>query len=532
MNLKDTAKRKINIFLQMFWPIFFLSICCFSDSSSIAYLAASIEGFWIILLIFMNGMPLAVEKLMRSRLTRGQFKNAEMIFKSSAGIVVGFTAIITCLLLIFSKVYMVSVLHMPYAVLTFRILIAFFVFFAMILLFQSFFQGTGSYMPTLATGVLFGSCMIAVGILFGNLFEKYGQKVAALLQNPDMVGMYNSAGAGLGIAAAGIVPLLFLLFLYVGTGRRITKQWKKEGLKRTENLSKAARLVLISSLGMSAAVLLRRLPVYLGILFYQGVTKGNQIDLLGSYYGMFESTSLFCVLLLTSGFIANQSSISGMIKREETKAARENLGALLQWCLILAFFLPALSMGVGTSVKNILFGHMQGPQMLLTLSGVFVAVYVPTVLFIGLNLAGGLKRQVTLSLLIALAVYIVFVLAGFKITENNICILAWGRILFAFIACGMNGFYLRRQIHFSPEWIRTVVFPLVSASVTGLILFMLKKALYIYLGDILMLLVSCVIGIICYTIFLAVLKSVRKKELKLMPGGQWLEKAASFLHLL
>ncbi len=532
MNLKDTVKKKINIIIQLIWPLFFLLMSRFGDGRSMAYLAASVESILLLLLIFLYGMPQGTEKLMRSRIARGQLKNAGMIFKSGALITVLFTAAFGCILFGVSEAYAVSLLHMPFAVLSLRIFIAFFVCAALILLFQGFFQGTGSYMPTLVSSIGFAVMMTAGGIGFVLLFEGYGQKAAALLQNEAVVGMYIAAGAGLGIAVAGIIPLVLLVFLYFGTGRRRLRQWKKEGLKRSENLGRAGKLVFISACSIACVYLLNRFPVYLGILFYQGATEGAKTELLGSYYSIVEMMGLFFILLLSIGLVRCQNTVTNAIKREESKNARENLSAAIQWSLMTALFFPAFSMGVETSVHNLCFSKMQGTEGMLPIAGVLAAVFLLAVFFLKVNLSVGLKRQVYLSLLAAMAVYIVFVLAGLKITHNSIYVLAWGRILFGAVVCGTNGFYLSRQINFQPEWIRTILFPIVSAGITGVILFLLKKALYTYLGDVLMFLVALILGIICYMALLMGLKSIRKRELKMMPGGRILEKVGSLLHLL
>lgn len=532
MNLKDTAKRKINILIQLTWPLFFLIMSGFGDGHSMAYLAVSVEGTLIFLLLFMQGMPYALERLMHSRISKGQLRNAGKIFHISVLITVVFVLVISAVLYGISEGYAVSVLHMPFAVLTLRILIVFFALAALILLLQGFFQGTGSYMPTVLSGAGFALFMTGGGILFVILLGKYGQKVAALLQNAMASGMYVSAGAALGLAVAGVIPLLFLVVLYCGSGRRMMRQWKNDGFRKTEAAGSIGTMVLVSSCSASFILFANRLPVYLGMLFYQGATKGTESDLLGSYYSMVEMTGLFLVLLLSMGLIRCQNLIGTAIRRKELKGAREYFGAAMQWSLMTALFLPAFSMGGGTLISHMLCPDMQEQEVLFTLAGIGTAVFLLSILFVGIQHSTGQKRQVNLSLLAAIAVYIVFVLAGLKLTQNHIYVLPVGRIVFGLVVCGMNGFYVSRQLRFQPEWVRMLIFPAASSAVTGLILFLLKKALYTYLGDVLMFFVSLILGIICYTVLLMVLKSIRKKELRLMPGGQILEKIGSILHLL
>lgn len=532
MNLKDTAKKKINLIIQLTWPLFFLIISRFHDGQSMAYLAAAMEGYLLLLLLFLYAMPRTMEKLMRSRIAKGQLKNAGMIFKGGTLTAVLFAVVLGCILYGTADIYAKNVLHMPFAALTLKILILFLLTAAFLLPLQGFFQGTGSYMPTFASGIGFAVFMTAGGILFVWLFEGYGQKAAALLQNATVAGMYRSAGTALGIAAAGLIPYVFLLFLYFGTGRRILLQWKKEGLKKTETCSSAGRILLLTSFSAALVFFLNRLPVYLGILFYQMTTKGTAVEPLGGYYSMVEMTGLFFVILFSIGLVRSQNTIVSAVKREEMKIAKENLNAAVQWSLLASLALPAFSMGAGIPILHLLFPRMKEMPVLLTLSGIGVVLFLPAGFFIGIRLALGQKRQVNLSLLSALAVYIVFVLVGLKVTGQNIYVLALGRVLFGAVICGMNGFSLCRTVRFEPEWVRTVLFPIISAGVTGLILFLLQKALYTYLGDVLMLLITLLIGSICYLSLLFVLRCIQKKELRLMPGGQVLEKVGTFLHLL
>lgn len=532
MNLKDTSKRKINIIFQLIFPVFFFVISIMGSGEAIAYIAITLEIYLILLFLFIFGLPKTVERMMRLKIMKGYYKSADQIFKCSSYLVCIYSVIIAIIIGFSSNVITEFVFFIPYSYLTFIILIGFFVFSSFLLLFQSFFQGVKSYFPTFITQIISSVFLVLFGIFFTIIFKEYGKKAAAFLQNATVLDMYISTGAALALVVSVGISFLVILVFYLGSGRRIRKQWLKADLFKKDNKGRICSNLIRTSFLSTFHILFYHLTIFLGILFFQRELKGIRTENVGIYFVIFEMISLFIILILKTGLLHSEYKIINFIKKDEYRMANNELNVIFQWCILIGMFLLSLSFGLKQSITDLLVGQSKDSLILFVLSFIFVLFVVISILFTEIILGCGLKSQIKISYLSGLACFIIFVLVGLKLCSDSIIILAIGRILFAFVVCVMNGAFVFRKLHFQPEWIRNVLLPGVSVLITGGLLFALEQLLYPYLGNVFMIIVSCIIGSILYFFLLMVLKCVHRKDLKMMPGGIVLEKVGSFLHLL
>ena len=99
--------------------------------------------------------------------------------------------------------------------------------------FYGYFQGMGTGMPKLLSGVLLQILGVPFILLFAHKEYAYGEKVGKLLQNDSLAGNYGSMGAVRGYLLMYGLMLLFLVLLYLLFLKRNKRN--KEGMRLSED---------------------------------------------------------------------------------------------------------------------------------------------------------------------------------------------------------------------------------------------------------------------------------------------------------
>ncbi len=501
----------------------------------IAYFAAAFELYILVQILIMEYVPDCVEKLIRSRIAKGQYKNADKVL--IAALWYCFVAgILGSLLLFFLSDFLTGgILHIPESSFVLKLLAPVFFFMSISAVLQGYFQGIGTAMPTVISGIMkqvFGLFFIT---LFGSIFYRYGEKASALLQNSKFINMYGAAGAALGILCAVILPVAFLLLIYLGAGRR-ARYKMKEGMRLSESVSDSLRLLLLSMFPASGIYFLSRSVIVIGL----GLYRNNQTDMIagltayGAFYGKYLMLAglLISIVLLVSGGV--EYTVVNTIKTKEYKSAKNYLTAGIQSVYMLASFFAMLCFVLAPGLMKILFGDIEGSMSIICMQhGFLLILFLPMGIYFSRILAGIGKRNMTLiSLICSVAVFIITAVICLKSMKGSVLALVYALLLFALVYTLLSGFFLAQKIRYYTEWMHILISPSAAVIVSGLCTFLLNRALVLFAGETLATILSLFIGGISYFILIFVFHCVREKDLYLMPGGNFLFKIGRLLHLL
>lgn len=534
MNQIKTRRNQITLITYLLGIFLLILLSKRLGDNGVAYLAVAAESCMILSIFTITFLPETMEKLMHARMSKGQFKNADRVFKTA--VIYALITGIFCTLLgyIFSGLWMEKVLCMPYGRLALWCLLPVYFLNACSCSLKGYFQGTGTSMPSVVAQVIKYIFMLTFAPIFAYIFGEYGDKVSNLLQRKEFVGMYVAGGAGLGAVLASVLSLLFLVFVYLGAGRR-QKQKNKEGLRLSESYPQAFRSLWMTTLPSVGMLTLLKLPDLLGLFFYQRVQEDRVQSTFsyGIFYGKYEIWMLVAAILLGIGILSIIGKVISGIRREEYKHSRDQLQVGFSWAFMWSAFLTAFLMSVGPLLMKGIYGVQERflTRMFLFGSPTLIFMIIGG-LFLGILWEDGNVKKVLNFLLSSLCVYLVFIIAGLKINGGKIEILAYGQLIFFAVICLTGGVFLFRKLHFRPDWVRGILLPGVSALVTGLIMWMLGKVLEGFMPDFIVALLCLLIGAFCHLILLFILRCAREKEYLAMPAGKILVKIGKILHLL
>ena len=539
MKLIEIRKKQFMIGAEMLGLVVLMLLVRVIGDWGMAYLAAALEAYALLHILFTACIPDGMGRLLRARMNKGQYKNAAKVRKAAlcycliAGLLGGF------LLLLLADVLMGGLLKLPEAAFALRLLAPLFLIEAVCAVLQGYFQGIGTAMPTVIAGILKQIFALSFSILFAHVLYSHGEKVSALLHTEKFTYMYGAGGTALGMTLAGVLPLCFLFFIYMGAGRRAAKR-SQEGMRLTEDGLEVLRLLLLTVMPEVCIRFLLRAGTLTGMaVFFRGTAGTENLQAELNAYGGFYVKYLLPVGIL-SGIalllcVGNQSNLVYSVKKEEYKNAKNLLTGGIQTIFLINGFFAVVNMVLNPGILNCIFGNGDG-----TVYGAgcmqrgFLAIlFLPMSIYF-MNLLSGLgkKKIVLLNALGSFALFVIVALIGRKVTGGNVYALTFAFLAFAAANCILNGIFVMRTLQYNPEWLHLFAMPLLAAVVTGLCLFLLNRALVSLLGDAAAVILGLVIGCGCYVILLFTFRCIREKELYMLPGGDILRRIGEILHIL
>lgn len=534
MNQTEVRKKQFGIIAAILGFALAVMLGRMIGDLGMAYFAAALETYILLQMLLTAGIPDCMARLMRNRMAKGQYKNAGKVTKAAFFYCFAAGGLGSVLLLFAAEPLMRGV-KVPEAVLPLKILAAAFFLQAVCAMLQGYFQGMGTAMPSMIFRIIKQVFCLSFSLLFARMMYEYGGRASALLHNEKFAGMYGAGGAAIGFPCALLLALCFLSAVYISAARRARRK-DREGMRLTEDGIEIFRILAVTLLPVSGIQFFCRLPVFLGMVFYQGKAQGDleALSAYGAYYGKYlVLVGIFSAFaLLFSAKIENAAVCFS--RKEETKNAKSYLSGGMHALFMLSAYFAMLMLVLAPGMLHLFFGNHGGE----TAAGLLQCGFA-TVLFLpmGVYFAGILTGigKIKLVLLNTLVSFILFAAAAnicLSILKGSVLALVYAVLVFVAANCLLNGFFLLRSLRCSPEWLPVFALPAVAAAISGICIFLLNKVIAPAAGDALSALVCMLLGGIVYLILLFVLRCIREKDLYVLPGGNMLRKIGTLLHLL
>lgn len=489
------------------------------------YYAAAYEVYAIILLLSSYSLPLAVSKMVSARVGKGQYKNAERIFKSSLlfAIIVGSLASV---FVYFSADFLAaSVMLEPMSAIALRMLSPALLLVAVMGVFRGYFQGLGTMMPTAVSQIIEQVFLVAASLTGAVIFSNYGSKVAALLQNPSYEASYGAAGGTIGCSIGAIIGLAFLVFVYVIYAPRFRRQINKDQTKNLETYRVIFKILLLTII----PVILNTAVYNLCNIVNQRVFNASMIakgleDLKTFQWGVFSGKYRVIInipIALASAMSA--STIPTLVKLIETKnikQARAKIQNVIRVTMIIA--IPC-AVGIGVLAKPIIdmlfSGEIDMAANMLHIGAISVVFYAFSTLTNGVLQGINRMRIPVRNSFISLIVEIGFLYLILNYTEIGVYGVVLANIVFSGLMCVLNFFAIRKHLKYKQEIFKTFIIPGISAIIMGVVVFLVYRVFSLFAGNIIISAVGVLVGALTYFLALVLLKGIGERELRMIPMG-------------
>lgn len=514
------------LILGIFAPVRLVNV--FGDEGS-AYWGAALELFFVLFALFGAGCARSVSIMIRRRAELGDIRNARLIAGRSLG-----TAFFVSLFLAGAGYGLASFLcgtlfRLPLAKMALEIFLAALIPLSLLWTLCGILDAFGKEKPVRFWNGLLGLLLFVTGPLFAAPLYDYGTKVGALLQNPSYGPAYGAMGAAAAFFISVMICMLGLFFSWTAAARELRRMELEETASQKTNEA-------------WAAILRNAMPVCIPAFFAAVGLLGESILFLqkrgaaqwGVYLG--KCLPLTAVALAGAFTLALRMlpefklSFSGRSLRKSRDKCMLALRCTALYVIPAAVLFAALAEPfIGTLFQTGELSGIYGPLRVSAISVVFfgLAFMLGAILF-SMELYYHLWIGLLLCTVVRLGAFYVF----HSLLDLKLYSPAYANAIGSFVLCLFLLLSVRRQLKISVSWGRIFLAPCISGAVMAGVSLLFSELLLKNTASPIRMILSGGLGLFSYFAVSLLLRGATRRELRCMPGGQWLIRLGGILRLL
>jgi stage V sporulation protein B len=501
-----------------------------------AYYSAAYEVYNVAFTVSVYGIPLAVSKLVSAKVSKGEYRNADKIFKCTLRFAVILGLLVSGFVFVFAD-GLSKMNHEPMSYLALRVLAPALLLFCISAVFRGYFQGMGSMVQTACSQLIETIVLVPVGLGCAYYFTKYGRKVGALLQNENYANAYGAAGATLGYTVGAAFALTFMILVYKANKRTFQKRIFRDPTHVIDSSWDIYKALLVTIVPITVGSFVNNISNYLDMCLHNWMMDVKGLEAIksvnwGIYSGKYLVLINVPIAIAASMGMSTVPTISGLMKRKEYHELNQKIESVIRLVMIIAFPCAIGLAVVAPNVVWMLFStKTPTAPNLLRIGSIGVVLFSLSTLTNGiLQGMGRLIKPITHGL-IAIVIHASILLSLLYFTDLNIYAVALSNNIFALAIFAMNIVSIRRILNYRQEVKKTFVLPLLCSLAMGLIVFVLDSVLSKVLHSRFTVVLSVLVGAVVYLITMLLTKGITRYELEKFPGGSKLYKIFKRLHL-
>ena len=501
------------------------------------YYTSAYNVYNILLILSSYSMPVAVSKMISSRLARGEYANCRRILRVGliyATVAGGAAAAI----LWFGADLFAELIKTPMSRYALKTLAPTIWIMAYLGVLRGYFQGMGTMVPTAFSQIIEQIVNAVVSVVAAGLLFQTGLSLNAARGAEDYSYALGAAGGTIGTGAGALTALLFFILLTATTGNRALLSIKRKpgsGRPRRESYGRLMYLLTITvvPIVISSGVY-NCSNVVDNYLFGQGMDRlGYGADEIAIFWGALgQYQLLFNIPVAVSNALSSSliPSLTRAVSRGDRKQARARIASSIRFSMLIA--IPA-AVGItvlADPVCNLLFVSEDNSLLIrLSMAGSLAVVFyslstVTNAVLQGLNRMDLPIRHSAIALIVHVAVLEILLL-GLKLGIYSVVI---ANIVFAFVMCLLNGFSIRRAARYRQEIKKTFLLPALCSVFMGAAAYGVYRGLLAAfpegmlkgrLGMAVLVIPSVAVAMGVYGLLLVKLGAINEKELREMPMG-------------
>ena len=487
----------------------------------IAYYSAAFDVYSIFLLISSMSMPIAISKIISSKVAKGEIKNAYRAFVGA--VVIGFTiGIIVFSIVFFGAESFASICGYPSAAYAIKVLAPVLFIMSILGVLRGFFQGMGTMIPTAISQILeqvANAIVSIVGAMYLFNAGKVAGESAAL----------GAAGSTLGTLAGAAVALVFMtlvFIIYLPVIKRQIRRNRGVQLEGYQSLSKELLYTIIP-------VLLSTTIYNFSSIFDSAVfgnisgrifkmTEPEYSSLYGVYSGTFKLLTTAPIAVASALSSAIIPSIIRSVEQKDRHSTFNKIESSMRLTMIIA--IPA---GVGLSVLSrpildLLFNlkRMDEAAGIMRFAILTVVVFsMSTITNAVLQGIGRMKIPV-INAAISMGIHYVVLILFLIIFKPNLYIVVIADILFGLVVCILNSMAIYKNIGYMQEFMKTFILPFVASAIMGVVGYAVNFLMFKVTGiNALSCVFAIIVSVIVYGISLLLIKGIGEEEIRMLPKG-------------
>lgn len=502
------------------------------------YYEIAFQVYSMALLISSYSMPLAVSKLVSARIAKGQYKNAQQVFKAALMFAISVGSIIM-IIIFFGAEFIASIMGAKVSLYALRVLAPGLLVVAVMGVFRGYFQGCGTMIPTAISQILEQILNAVVSIAGASLLMDYGLKMAQKQDNELLGPAYSAAGGTLGTVSGAAIGLLFLIFCYYAARKVIRRRVKRDHSRKMESYSSIFKLMLltIAPVILSSAVYnmgnIIDSAMFNNIMAAQGHLEKECVEILGKlgqYYNLFN-------VPLAVASALGSSMIPGLVRAYETREKRllyNRIYMAIRFTMLITIPSAFGLCIVGRPILDFIWPSIDNTTqaMMFRIGGISLVFYslstVTNAVLQGINRMMKPVKNATISLILHV-VSLFIMMVFFKWGIYGVIV---SKIIFSLSMCILNAHNIREAIGYKQETKKTFVIPCIASAIMGVSVYLVNLVLSMFISGRIAILIALVIAVVVYAISLLKLGGLTEDEILEMPKGASLLTICKKFHLI
>jgi len=501
-----------------------------------SYYSAAYEIYNIIYVVSAYGIPLSVSKLVSAKIGKGEYRNADKIFRCALVIATIVGMITSVGVFVFSD-QLSRLLHEPMSYLALRTLAPLLFIVSVMGVFRGYFQGMGTMIPTALSQLVEQIFVITVGLTGASVLSKYGDKVGSILHNENYKYAYGAAGATLGCTIGSACGLIFLLIIYKANTKTIRKNIFRDPSHKIDSTAVVVRTFILTVLPVILSNFVNYVSNILDMSIHNLFMEKKGLEAIksvnwGIYAGKYLVLINVPIAISTAMGASSVPTISGLMKRKEYDEVKDKIERVIRITMMISIPCAAGLFALAPSLMWFIFSTTNEVSYnLLRIGAIGVVTFSFTTLTTGILQGMSKLSKPIIHGVIALALHVTILICLLNFTDLNIYAVALSNNFFSLFMSIMNIVAICKVLHYKQEIKRTFILPVISSAVMGITLFLLDKLFFANGYSRLLVVISILIGIIIYGVLMLLTKAIRKDEIVMLPGGTRIYNFLNRLHL-
>lgn len=503
------------------------------------YYEIAFQIYSIALIISSYSLPLAVSKLISSRMGRGEKKNAYRIFKAAMVFAVTVGTTISLIIFLGADAIAKYLMESEASAYALKVLAPGLLIVAVMGVLRGYFQGLGTMIPTAISQILEQILNAIVSVVGAYVLMNRGMLLAQQTGDKTLGPAYSAAGGTLGTVMGALIGLVFLFACYYAYRGTFQKQMRSDKTNQLEDYRFIFKVMLLTIAPVILSSTVYNIGNIIGstmfnkIMAAQGMSadaRAVELGKLGQYY------TLFNVPIAVANSLG-ASMMPALVRAYEVKDRKLMYNRIYMAVrYVMLFMIPSafgfFALGkplmdfIWPSVENTTQGH------LMQLGAVSLVLYaLSTVTNAVLQGLDHMMKPVK-NAAIGQVVHTIVAFISLVVFKWEVYSLIVAKISFAATVCIMNSHDIHEAIGYRQERQRTFVIPCIAGAIMAVATFGTHFVLDIFIGGRIATLIALAVAVIVYALSILKLGGLTEDEIIGLPKGATLLHVLKKLHLI
>ena len=507
------------------------------------YYSNAFSVYNILLLLSSYSLPLAVSRMISVRVAHGKWKETKritvvaIIFAAVVGTVFGL------LTFFLSDFFCTTLLRSPLSSIALKMLAPTVAIVAFLGVFRGFFQGLQTMIPTAVSQIIEQIINAIFSVVMAAVLAAYGARIVAETGQIGWKGAWGAAGGTIGTGAGALAALIFLVVLFFSYRKTLEQRVRKDPSKKI-----ASQWKLLSILSLTAVPIILSTATYNAIdiidaaLFnHASGMKGLTVDVYTATWGDYNSAYLLLVHLPVALASAIGSALvpalAAAYSRQDHEEVMKKIELAIRVTLLIAIPCAFGYMAIGGNLAKLLFpGISDEAQTYLAAGGLAVAFHslatVTNAILQGLNR----MRRPMIHSFISLAGHVLLLVLMLFVFKMGIFAVIICYMIFSLVIAVLNILAIKKLTGYRLNPKFSILMPVIVSAVVVVIClvvaFIFSRFLSGRILNLLIVLVSLILGIAVYLAGILLTGCLRKAQVLELPFGKKMVKLFTKLRLL